>query len=83
MRLLAIAIVSVFITSSANAAEFSFDTTYWFNKIVAKCADYVCEVHVNGEFKGKYKYQIKGSIAFTTIKGIKVSYNLITKELKY
>ena len=82
MRVVAF-IIGLLITSSVQAAEFKFDTTYWFNKISASCADNQCEVLVNGKFKGMYQYQMNGSIAYTTIKGIKVQYNLSTKELKY
>ena len=82
MRFLVI-LLTIIITSSASAAEFSFNTTYWFNKIEASCSQGSCDVYVNGSFKDKYKYQMNGSIAYTTIKGIKVQYNLSTQELKY
>ena len=83
MRVFGVLLLSLIITSSAYSADFTINTTYWFNKIVAKCAEGSCDVHVNGEFKDKYKYQMNGSVAYTTIKGINIKYNVITKEIKY
>ena len=76
-------LLSLIITSSASSAEFKFNTTYWFNKISAVCAEGSCDVYVNGEFKDKYKYQMNGSVAYSNIKGIKIEYNLVSKKLNY
>ena len=82
MRVL-VFILSLIITSSAYSADFTINTTYWFTKIKAECADGSCNVYVNGEFKDKYDYQLEGSIAYTNINGMNIKYNIDTKELKY
>lgn len=40
-----IVLISLF-TFSAQAADFSFETTYWFNKIEAECSQGMCDVHI-------------------------------------
>ena len=76
-------LLTIIITSSAYSQDFTINTSYWFSKIKAVCADGSCDVYVNGKFKDKYDYQLDGSVAYTNISGMNIKYNIDTKELKY
>ena len=51
-------IASFLLSSPGYGKDFNYKTTYWFQSIDLECKQWFCDVHINGNYKGKYGYEM-------------------------
>jgi len=78
-----IILISLFVTTTATAKDFNYETTYWFNKINLECKSGMCELHINGNHKGQIGYKMEGNIAIANYNDYIIRLNLETGEFKF
>ena len=70
-------------TGAFATSAFTYETTYWFNKIKAECKLGTCDVFLNGELKGNYEYTMKNSVASIIYDEYLIQANLETGKFTY
>ena len=71
------------ISFNVSAADFQFQTTYWFKKITADCKNNMCEVNVSKKFYGEFPYTVEGKKAILTNEEATVTIDLEKGDFKW